>query len=145
MRFERSAFLRASPDRVWAVLSDWERQASWMPDVARVRLLGPGRELGARLRARTKVFGIPLADDVMEVTAWESPRRLAIEHVGVVVGTGEWRLDAADGGTVFTWEERLRMPPPVLGDLALWIYSPWQRWMMRRSIRNLRRLVERLD
>ena len=145
MRFVLSALMRASPERIWAVLSDWDRQASWMPDVAWMRLLGPERELGARLQVRTKVFCIPFAEDLMEVTVWEPPVRLAMEHVGVVVGTGEWRLDAADGGTRFTWEERFRMPPPVLGGLALWLYSPWQRWMLRRSIRNLKRLVEQSD
>lgn len=143
MRFERSALFRASPERVWTVLSDWERQPSWMPDVAWVRLLGPERELGARLRVRTKVFGIPAANDLMRVTVWEPPVRLAIEHIGVVVGAGEWRLEPEAEGTRFTWEEDFRMLPPVLGGLALWLYSPWQRLMLRRSIQKLRGLVER--
>jgi carbon monoxide dehydrogenase subunit G len=145
MRIVRSAFFRATPERVWSVLSDWERQAFWMPDVAWVRLLGTERGFGARLQVRTKVFGLPIANDLMLVTEWEPPARLAIDHVGVVVGTGAWTLEPADGGTRFTWEERFRMPPPVLGDLALWLYSPWQRWMLRRSIRKLQSLVERPD
>jgi hypothetical protein len=116
-----------------------------MPDVAWVRLLGPERELGARLRVRTKVFGMPVANDLMRVTVWQPPVRLAIEHIGVVVGTGAWRLEPEDEGTRFTWEEDFRMFPPVLGGLALWLYSPWQRWMLRRSIQKLRGLVERPD
>jgi len=142
MRFEERTAIEAPPERVWRVLSDWERQASWMPDVAWMRLLGSERELGAKLEVKTKVFGVPLATDLVEVTAWEPPRRLAIRHVGVVVGTGEWRLEPADGGTAFVWIEAFRMPPPLLGDAALWLYSPWQRTMLRRSIRNLKRLVE---
>jgi hypothetical protein len=113
-----------------------------MPDVAWMRLLGPERELGARLQVRTKVFGIPLANDLMSVTVWDPPRRLAIEHVGVVVGYGEWRLEPGGGGTTFTWEERIKMRPKVLGEVALWVYSPWQRWMLELSIRKLKRLVE---
>ncbi len=143
MRFEARTTIVASPERVWEVLSDWERQASWMPDVAWMRLLGPERGLGAKLEVKTKVFGVPLATDLVEVTEWEPPRRLAIRHVGVVVGTGEWRLEPAGGGTDFAWIEAFRMPPPVLGDVALWLYSPWQRTILRRSIRNLKRLVER--
>jgi carbon monoxide dehydrogenase subunit G len=143
VRFEERTSIAASPDEVWEVLSDWERQASWMPDVAWMRLLGPERELGAKLEVKTKVFGVPLATDLVEVTAWEPPRRLAIRHVGVVVGTGEWRLEPIEHETAFTWIETFGMPPPVFGDLALWIYSPWQRAMLRRSIRNLKRLVER--
>jgi hypothetical protein len=113
-----------------------------MPDVAWMRLLGTERGLGAKLEVKTKVFGVPLAIDLVEVTAWEPPRRLTIRHVGVVVGTGEWRLEPVGGGTAFVWIEAFRMPPPLLGDLGLWVYSPWQRMMLRRSIRNLKRLVE---
>jgi len=128
--------------RVWDVLTDWERQASWMPDVAWIRLVGSERALGARLEVRTKVFGIPLVTDQVRVTAWEPPRRLAIDHVGVVVGVGEWHLESTEGGTRFVWYESFRMPPPILGDLASLLYSPYQRSMLRRSIRNLKRLVE---
>jgi carbon monoxide dehydrogenase subunit G len=142
MKFQEESFFEADPQRVWAVLSDWERQATWMPDVAWIRIVGPGRELDAHLQVRTKVFGIPFATDTVRVTAWDPPMRLAVEHVGVVVGAGEWRLEPTEGGTRFTWFESFRMPPPVLGDLGLWLYSPFQRRMLRRSIRNLKRLVE---
>jgi uncharacterized protein YndB with AHSA1/START domain len=135
--------MRAAPERVWELLSDWEGQASWMPDVAWIKVLGLERGLGAHLAVRTKVFGIPAATDGVTVTVWEPPRRLRIEHVGVVHGWGEWQLEPAPGGgTRFTWVEEFRMPPPLLGDLALWIYSPWQRFMLGRSIRNLARLAE---
>lgn len=145
MRFEERATIAAPPERIWQVLSDWERQSEWMPDVAWMRLLGPEREFGARLEVRTKVFGVPLATDLIEVTAWDPPRRLAIRHVGVVVGTGEWSLAPTPQGTVFTWVEAFRMSPPILGDLGLWLYSPWQRMMLRRSIRNLKLIVEGLS
>lgn len=144
MRIVERAVFRASPERVWEVLADWERQASWMPDVAWMRLLGPERELGARLAVRTKVLGIPAATDLITVTAWEPGRRLAVDHTGVVKGRGEWRLRPSPDGraTAFEWMEELRMPPPVLGDLALFLYGPVQRLMLRRSLRNLRRLAE---
>jgi hypothetical protein len=139
---EHRALLRASPDRVWGILTDWERQASWMPDVAWIRVLGTDRELGARLAVRTKVLGIPLVTDELRVTEWEPPRRLAVEHLGLVHGGGEWLLVPGHEGTLFVWRESFRMPPPILGDVALWAYSPIQRRMLRRSTGNLRRLVE---
>jgi carbon monoxide dehydrogenase subunit G len=142
MRFDEQAMLRADPAHVWDVLSDWERQSTWMPDVAWIRVVGSERELGARLQVRTKVFGIPLATDEVRVTAWEPPRRLAVVHIGVVTGVGEWELEPTEGGTRFNWYEDFRMPPPALGDFALLIYSPFQRSMLRRAIRNLKRLVE---
>jgi carbon monoxide dehydrogenase subunit G len=134
--------LDASPERVWNVLTDWERQATWMPDVAWIRLLGPEREIGARVAVRTKVLGVPVITDVIRVTVWDAPRRLVVDHTGLVKGRGEWRLEPRDGNTVFTWEDELNLPPRWLGDLAMRAYAPVQRSMLRRSIRNLRRLVE---
>jgi hypothetical protein len=143
MRIEERAHLRAPAQRVWSVLTDWKRQASWMPDVAWMRPLGLERELGARLAVRTKVFGIPVVTDLIIVTAWEPPTRLAGAHAGVVKGTGEWLLGSSpDGGTALRWVEDLSLAPPVLGELALRCYAPFQRLMLRRSIANLRRLVE---
>jgi carbon monoxide dehydrogenase subunit G len=143
MRFEQATVIGAPPESVWSVVSDWERQASWMPDVSRIEVRGPERELGASMAVRTKVFGIPAATDLVRVTVWEPPRRLVVDHVGVVTGTGEWRLDPVDErSTRFTWIEEIRMMPPVLGSIALWLYAPWQRWMLRRSIRNLKRIAE---
>jgi carbon monoxide dehydrogenase subunit G len=143
MRIGECAVLPAPRETVWRVLADWERQATWMPDVAWVRVVGPERELGARLAVRTKVFGVPATTDMLTVVAWEPPARLAIEHQGVVKGAGAWRLEPAVGGmrTRFTWSESLRMPPRMLGELALRAYAPWQRWMLRRSVANLSAIV----
>jgi hypothetical protein len=143
LKLRQEAILRAAPERVWALLADWDRQASWMPDVAWIRVLGTERELGARLAVRTKVFGVPAVTDRLLVSGWEPPRRLRIEHLGLVSGWGEWRLDLHPAGTAFAWRESLTMAPPVLGELGLWFYSPVQRWMLRRSIRNLKGIVER--
>jgi len=134
--------LAAPPDRVWDVLADWERYPEWMPDVSWIRPLGPERGEGLRLAVRTKVLGVPLVTDELLISAWEPPRRMAIEHRGLVQGPAEWQLEPDDGGTRFTWREELRMPPPMLGSLALLLYSPVLRWTFRRSMRNLRRLVE---
>jgi carbon monoxide dehydrogenase subunit G len=143
VRLSLVAVFDAPPERTWSVLADWERQASWMPDVAWMRVVGDERELGARLLVRTKVFGIPAVTDRLVVTAWEPPARLAIHHLGLVKGLGEWRLRPADGGTRFEWTEELSMPYGLAGELALKAYGPVQRAMLRRSVRNLQRLVER--
>lgn len=137
------AVFRAPPERVWAVLVDWEGQAGWMPDVAWIRVLGRNREAGARLKVRTKVFGVPFTTDLIRVVAWEPPSRLAVEHAGLVKGKGEWLLEPVPKGTKFTWTEELTLPPPRMGDLAFRAYAPWQRAMLRRSLSNLRSLVER--
>jgi hypothetical protein len=134
--------LRASPDRVWSVLADWRRYAEWMPDVAWVRQVGSGQGASLRLAVRTKVLGVPLVTDEMAVTQWDPPRLMAIEHRGLVRGGGEWRLEPVPSGTRFVWVEDLSMPPPVLGSLALLVYSPVLRWTFGRSMRNVARLLD---
>jgi uncharacterized protein YndB with AHSA1/START domain len=134
--------LPASPARVWEVLADWERQADWMPDVAWMRLVGTERQLGARVLARTRVLGVPATTDVLEVLVWDPPSVLRVAHRGFVSGWGEWRLEAGPNDTTrFVWDEHLRLPFGVLGELGLWVYGPVQRAMARRSLRNLAALV----
>jgi carbon monoxide dehydrogenase subunit G len=129
---------RATPEQIWEVLADWEHQADWMPDVVWMRVTGPRRELGARILVRTRVLGVPATTDVLEVVAWDPPRRLRVAHRGVVTGWGEWRLEARMGGTTrFMWDEHLTLPFGSLGELGLRAYGPVQRAMLRRSLRNL--------
>lgn len=142
MKLHERILIEASPERVWAVLADWEAQAGWMPDVAWMRLIGDERELGARLEVRTRVFGIPATTDVVVVTGWQPPVRMVIEHRGAVRGRGVWALQPRDGGTVFDWSEEMTMPPPLLGELAMRIYAPVQARMLRRSLANVKRLAE---
>jgi hypothetical protein len=136
-----SAVLPAPPDRVWDVASDWERYASWMPDVAWVRHVRGGPGVGLELDVRTKVLGLPLVTDRMRVTAWEPPRKIAIEHHGLVSGPAAWLFRPEADATRFVWLEDLRMAPPVLGELALWGYRPVLVATFRWSMRNLARLV----
>jgi carbon monoxide dehydrogenase subunit G len=137
VRFEQAVTVTVSPERVWDVLADWERYPEWMPDVSWVRRLGEEEGTGMRLAVRTKVLGVPLVTDELLITAWEPPQRMAVYHKGMVRGEAQWRLEASDGGTRFTWIEDLRMPPPVLGAMALFLYSPVLRWNFGRSMRKL--------
>ena len=101
------------------------------------------REAGLELDVKTRIFGLlPLVTDRMRVTAWEPPRRMAIEHLGVVHGPAEWRLESLGPRTRFTWTEDVHMRPGAIGDLALAIYWPFQRMLFRRSMRNVKRLAE---
>lgn len=133
------AWLPGEPEALWPLLTDWERQASWMPDVTRVRVVGQGRGPGARLEVRTRVLGLPLLTDRLRVTAWDPPRRLAVRHEGVVRGTGEWRLEPLTHGTRLTWTEDLHLPGPL--ELLLRCYRPVLLATFRRSLRALARVA----
>lgn len=146
MSVAQSVVLPVPVDRLWAFLADWERQAEWMRDADRVEVVSPIREgVGVVVAVKTRVLNIPLFTERLEVIEWEPPTRMRLSHGGFVHGTGEWRLTPVvrgeERGTRFTWEERLSLGAPVLGVLALAVYRPFMRILMRGSLDNLRRML----
>jgi hypothetical protein len=137
-----AATFPADPGSVWGTLVDWERQSEWLVDAVWVRVVGDRREgTGTRVASRTRVLGVPLLTDVLEVVEWDPPRRLTLVRKGFVRGRGEWRLHPAGGETRFVWTEEIRLPIPLLGELALALYRPILRWLMGRSSAGLARTL----
>lgn len=142
MRVEASEDLPAPPDRVWSLLERWEDQPRWMRDAVWVRVLTPERRgAGARVKVLNRVLHVPLFTEQLEVVGWDPPRRMVMAHRGFVRGTGSWTLEPVAGATRFTWAEELSLPVPLLGELALVVYRPFMRRLMRGSLANLQRLV----
>lgn len=130
------------PEEAWNSVLGWEEQVAWMKDAASVRVLTSHRQgVGVIVAVRTRVLGVPLLTDRLEVTVWEPPRRLVMAHRGLVRGVGAWLLEPAGHRTRFTWTEELRLSVPVLGRLALLAYKPFMRRHMRRSLSNLQRML----
>ena len=138
MKVSSDVFLPASVEEAWAALLRWEDQPSWMKDADTVRVVTAQREgVGARIGVKTRVLGIPLFTEQLEVTLWEPPRRLVMAHRSFVRGVGTWTLAPIDDGTWFTWTEELSLPVPLLGELALRAYGPFMRRLMRGALENL--------
>ena len=138
VRISAVGILPVDPARAWARLVDWDRQAEWIVDADDVRVVGRQREgVGVRVAVRTRVLNVPLFTEVLEVLRWEPPTLLQVVHTGVVAGAAEWRLEPVDdAATRFVWREdlRFRSRAPALGELALRVYAPVLRRLMRRSI-----------
>lgn len=139
MRVSASGVFPVTQGALWDVLIRWEDQARWLKDADSVRVLGVRREgVGVRLSVRTRVLNIPLFTEQVEVTLWEPPHRLVIGHRSFVRGVGTWELASEDAGhTRFTWTEHLSLPVPVVGELALVVYRPFLRHLMRRGLVDL--------
>jgi len=130
--------LPASPETVWNVLLAWEAQPRWMKDADSVRVLGPNREgVGVRIAVRTRVFNVPLFTEELEVTRWEPASAMVMAHRSFIRGTGEWRLRRVENGTAFGWTEDLSLPIPLLGEVALRVYRPFMRHLMRGALDGL--------
>jgi hypothetical protein len=142
MQVSRSLVLPTHVEEAWAVLVDWERQADWMRDADRVEVVSPHREgPGVTIDVRTRVYGVPLFTERLEVLRWEPPARLAIAHRTFIRGTGTWALEPADGGTRFTWTEDISLPVPVVGELALRVYRPFMWFLMGKAMEDLRAFI----
>lgn len=135
----------ATPDRVWEVVEPIERHVDWMADAVAIRFTGEStRGVGTSFECDTKVGPITLTD-VMTVTEWEPGRRMGVEHVGVVTGTGVFELEPIDLGrrTRFTWTEDLRFPWYLGGRLGELVGGQAvMKLIWRRNLRRLRSLVE---
>jgi len=142
MRVDVSRKLTAAPDRVWSTIERWEEQSRWIRDAVWVRLLTRERTgAGARVEVMNRVLHVPLFTEQLEVVGWDPPRRMVMAHRSFVRGTGTWSLEPVDGSTMFTWTEELSLPIPILGELALLVYRPFLRRLMRGSLANLQRLI----
>ncbi|MEA2555847.1 MAG: hypothetical protein QOI60_1178 [Actinomycetota bacterium] len=144
MRVSRSVEIPASPAVVWAVLLDWERQPEWMRDADRVEVRSTAREgLGVLIAVKTRVFNVPLFTELLEVVGWAPPTLLVMAHRSGIRGRGEWLLEETAGGTRFTWTEDLGLPVPLMGEVALMVYRPFMRWLMRGAMDDLADFVRR--
>ena len=137
-------FIAAPPQAVWDVIADLEHQAAWMVDVRKLEIVTEQKEgAGAILHVTSELFGQPLVKDVMEITAWEPPRRMDVAHRGQFAGSGQFLLDPVENGTIFTWIEDFRPPLGPLGELAFAaVVRPHLMRVFARSMANVRRLAE---
>jgi Polyketide cyclase / dehydrase and lipid transport len=134
--------LELPPGEAWRRVLAWEDQITWIEDAVSVRVLTSHRGgVGVIVAVRTRVLGVPLLTDRLEVTLWDPPRRLVMAHRGLVRGVGEWLLQPVGGGTRFSWTEDLALPVPILGELLLLMYRPFMNRLMRSSLSNLKRTI----
>lgn len=143
MRARAEVVLPVEARTAFAALARWEEQPTWMRDAARVEVVGARREgPGVRLCVRTRILGLPILTDVLEVVGWDPPRRIDVAHRRLVRGRGSWRLEAlGQARTRLTWTEELHLPVPLVGELALLAYRPVMRRLMATSLRAFRRRV----
>lgn len=113
--------LAATPERVWATVSDFAGAARWRPDVESVRLetLPDG---GIRFVETSDEGEIPF-----EVVTQDPPRRQVVRVIDDGLpfgGTWTWELVPLGGGTGLTLTERGFTRNPVYRALGLVFFRP---------------------
>ena len=130
------------PDVVWELITDWEHQGDWMLEARDFAVTSAPREgIGVTARATVTIGGITTTDEI-RVTRWEPNKRLAIEHLGWVSGSGSFHLTRlGPQKTHVFWTEELHPPLGALGALGLTILKPLMRRLFKRDLRVLAGLV----
>jgi carbon monoxide dehydrogenase subunit G len=133
----------APADRVWDLLTDWDRHDEWM--IGTTATGGTGT--GARVEARTALGPLGFTD-TMIITGWHPPRngrdgRCVVRHTGALIrGVGRFEVRELDSGmTRVTWTEDINLPLGVLGEIGWVAVEPAARVMLRVSLWRLSRLA----
>jgi uncharacterized protein YndB with AHSA1/START domain len=123
----------APPERVWAAMTDWDRQGEWMV----LTTVSGGHGVGATVTAFTGWRGVGFTDP-MTITTWEPPRRCVVRHEGRVVrGTAAFEVRPLPGGrSRFVWTEWLVPPLGTLGALGFVLVKPLVLLPLRISMRR---------
>jgi uncharacterized membrane protein len=144
MRVAASVTVAAPAERVWRIVSDPERMLSFMSGLSRWEVVGgEPTGLGARYRMLFRVGSADIGG-LIEIVEWAPSRELAWTSVTGLDQRGRWRLrDAGPGRT----RVELRLAYGVAGAgltgwLAERIAAPTVSGHLRRSVRQLKRVVE---
>jgi carbon monoxide dehydrogenase subunit G len=145
-RIERSVDVAAAADVVWDYVTDWPRQAEWIPGT-RVERVDNAAGLGGRLRAWTGLGPLGFWDP-MTITAWrrdaDGGGLCEVLHLGAVVkGEGEFAVQATGAqSSRFVWAEVVVVPLGRVGALAWWLVRPVVERVIDRALATMRRRVE---
>lgn len=144
MRVSVDTHIEVAPERVWAVLVDWESQPRWMIDARAVRVESDRREgAGTRLRCPTVLAPGVVVADHLEVVEWDPPRTLGVRHAGPLIrGVGAFELRATGHGTHLVWWEEIDPALGLVGALGGVLAEPALRRRFRRSLAGLKRVAE---
>lgn len=138
-----SVLIRAPLADVWHALADLESHTAWMADARAIAFPGGRRSgPGTVMEVDTRIGPFRL-EDRLEVTEWEEPRRIAVEHLGPVGGTGRFDLAPLAGAIRFTWTEHLRFPWWLGGVVTALLARPVLTIVWRRNLGRFKAMMER--
>lgn len=115
-----------------------------MVDATSVEVLGEQRTgVGTRIRAVTRIAGIPLVDE-MEVVRWEEGRLIEVMHRGRPIRGLAWfeLRPSPQGGTWFEWAEELDPPLGPLGEIGGAVLKRPIERVLGKSAAKLKKLAE---
>jgi len=140
---EQVACVDAPIEKVYAYISQPERNREWIPDVIESEKLSDGPNApGSKFRFVTRApFGLRVTSEA-EITAMDPPRMLEFRSFAGFEHRGRWELDTQDGITCV----RFRLEYHLSGIEAVVLRTAGMRQFLTRHVRgsisSLRRALE---
>lgn len=137
-----SVVVDASLQTVWQELADLASHVEWMADAERIEFHRDTRRgPGTVMDVATRVGPFRLVDRLV-VTEWEPGLRIAVDHEGLVRGTGRFEMAPMADGIRVRWREDLRFPLWLGGSFTALAAAPVLSWIWRRNLARLRERIE---
>ena len=136
-----STIINAPLKTVWNEVSRLENHTNWMNDAEKIDFLSETNSgMGTEMKVLTKIGPIKLYD-YMTVTNWVVEKSIAVDHIGIVTGKGEFKLEEIDeNNTKFNWEETLKFPIYLGGVIGEFFGAPILKLIWRKNLKNLKEL-----
>jgi uncharacterized membrane protein len=143
MRVTKRMRIAAPRQAIWELVSDGKRYLDFMADTERWEVEGEQASgCGARWAVRLRI-GSAAVGGLVEITEFDQPGNLAFTSITGVSLRGRWRLrERVPGVTDVEVRLAYQSPGGVLGLLADRLSQPLVARTLKRSLRNLRDLVE---
>jgi len=121
-----SVEVKASQQKVFDKIVDWESQGQWMLGTKVSGTKNNGQGLGGEINAWTGFWKIGF-NDPMVITQWIEPKIVDVKHIGrVVKGTGSMVVEKVDeNNSRFIWSESINLPFGFIGKIGWTIIKPF--------------------
>jgi len=136
-----STIINAPLKTVWNEVSRLENHTNWMNDAEKIDFLSENNNgMGTEMKVLTKIGPIKLYD-YMTVTNWVVEKSIAVDHIGIITGKGEFKFEEIDeNNTKFNWEETLKFPIYLGGVIGEFFGAPILKLIWRKNLKNLKEL-----
>jgi len=121
-----SVEVKASQQKVFDKIVDWESQGQWMLGTKVSGTKNNGEGLGGEINAWTGFWKIGF-NDPMVITQWIEPKIVDVKHIGrLVKGTGSMVVEKIDeNNSRFIWSESINLPFGFIGKIGWTIIKPF--------------------
>jgi len=118
--------VKASQQKVFDKIVDWESQGQWMLGTKVSGTKNNGQGLGGEINAWTGFWKIGF-NDPMVITQWIEPKIVDVKHIGrLVKGTGSMVVEKIDeNNSRFIWSESINLPFGFIGKIGWIIIKPF--------------------